>query len=259
MAMPQPNRWIFLRGLTREAVHWGSFVPAFLTAMPDAEVLMLDLPGNGRWHARPSPLSVEAMVAECRAELERRGSAGPHHLLAMSLGAMVATEWARTAPAEVQGCVLINTSFGTFSPFYRRLRPRNYVALLREVLMAPTPLAAESAVLRLTSNRAHERAAVVADWVAARAQRPVSSSNALRQLVAAARYRAPRTCPVDRMLLLASTQDGLVSSQCSQAIASAWGCPLALHPWAGHDLPLDDPAWVAGQVADWAAARRSAA
>ena len=246
-----PTRWIFLRGLTREAVHWGGFANAFRQAMPGAEVLMLDLPGNGLWHARPSPLSVAAMVAQCRAELAQRGVAGPFQLLAMSLGAMVATEWARTAPAEVQGCVLINTSFGSFSPFYRRLRPRNYVALLREVLMAPSPLAAESAVLRLTSNRAQERAAVVADWVDARAQRPVSSSNALRQLVAAARYRAPRTCPVERMLLLASAQDGLVSSQCSQAVASAWACPLVLHPWAGHDLPLDDPAWVAEQVARW--------
>ncbi len=248
-----PTRWIFLRGLTREAVHWGGFADAFREAMPGAEVLMLDLPGNGQWHARPSPMSVEAMVAECRAELAQRGVAGPFQLLAMSLGAMVATEWARSAPAEVQGCVLINTSFGSFSPFYRRLRPRNYVALLREVLMAPTPLAAESAVLRLTSNRAQEHAAVVADWVHARAQRPVSSSNALRQLLAAARYRAPRTCPAERMLLLASAQDGLVSSQCSQAIASAWACPLVLHPWAGHDLPLDDPAWVAGQVAQWSA------
>lgn len=242
-----------MRGLTREAVHWGGFVPAFLAAMPGAEVLMLDLPGNGWWHARPSPLSVAAMVAECRAELVRRGMAGPHHLLAMSLGAMVATEWARTAPAEVQGCVLINTSFGTFSPFYRRLRPRNYGALLRDVLMARSPQAAESAVLRLTSNRAQEHAAVVADWVAARAERPVAASNALRQLVAAARYRAPRMRPIDNMLLLASANDGLVSSQCSQAIARAWGCPLALHPWAGHDLPLDDPAWVAGQVAEWSA------
>lgn len=252
-------RWIFLRGLTREAVHWGGFKEAFQAAMPGAEVLMLDLPGNGQWHARQSPLSVAAMVAQCRAELAQRGITGPYHLLAMSLGAMVATEWACTAPAEVQGCVLINTSFGNFSPFYRRLRPRNWGALVRGVLLASSPREAEATVLRLTSNRADERMAVVDAWVAARQARPVSGANAVRQLAAAARYRAPRTCPLERMLLLGSAQDGLVSSGCSQSIASAWGCPLVLHPWAGHDLPLDDPAWVAGQVADWAAARRSAA
>jgi pimeloyl-ACP methyl ester carboxylesterase len=246
-----PTRWILLRGLTREAVHWGGFAQVFEAAVPGAEVLMLDLPGNGQWHARQSPLSVAAMVRACRAELARRGIAGPHHLLAMSLGAMVATEWARTAPAEVRGCVLVNTSFGNFSPFYQRLRPRNYGSLLRHVLLARTPHEAESAVLRLTSNRAPQHAAVVADWVAVRAQRPVAAANALRQLLAAARYRAPAERPIARVLLLASAQDGLVGHPCSQAIAQAWGCPMAVHPWAGHDLPLDDPAWVAGQVAAW--------
>jgi pimeloyl-ACP methyl ester carboxylesterase len=250
-----PTCWIFLRGLTREAVHWGGFVPAFQAAMPGAEVLMLDLPGNGQWHGRQSPMSVAAMVAQCRAELAQRGIAGPHHLLAMSLGAMVATEWARTAPDEVQGCVLINTSFGNFSPFYRRLRPRNYGPLVRGVLLASGPHAAESTVLRLTSNRPGQHQGVVEQWVAARQARPVSGANAVRQLAAAARYRAPRTCPLERMLLLGSAQDGLVSSRCSAAIARAWGCPLVLHPWAGHDLPLDDPAWVAQQIADWAAGR----
>jgi pimeloyl-ACP methyl ester carboxylesterase len=248
-----PARWIFLRGLTREAVHWGGFPGAFQAAMPGAQVLMLDLPGNGQWHARQSPVSVAAMVQACRAELAQRGITGPYHLLAMSLGAMVATEWARSAPAEVQGCVLINTSFGNFSPFYRRLRPRNWAPLVRGVLRARGPREAEATVLRLTSHRAAERLAMVDAWVAARQARPVSGANALRQLVAAARYRAPRTRPLERMLLLCSTRDGLVSSRCSEAIARAWGCPLVLHPWAGHDLPLDDPVWVAAQVAGWSA------
>lgn len=246
-------RWIFLRGLTREAVHWGGFPGAFQAAMPGAQVLMLDLPGNGHWHARQSPLTVAAMVQACRAELAQRGITGPYHLLAMSLGAMVATEWARSAPAEVQGCVLINTSFGNFSPFYRRLRPRNWAPMVRGVLLAGGPREAEATVLRLTSNRAAERLAVVDAWVAARQARPVSGVNALRQLVAAARFRAPRTRPLERMLLLCSTRDGLVSSRCSEAIARAWDCPLVLHPWAGHDLPLDDPVWVAAQVAGWSA------
>ena len=98
---------------------------------------------------------------------------------------------------------------------------------------------------------------VVDDWVAVRRQRPVSTSNALRQLVAAARYTAPAsppaggTPPSGRFLLLASRQDRLVSSRCSQAIAKAWQVPLRWHPWAGHDLPLDDGQWVIEQVVDW--------
>ncbi|MDP4078579.1 alpha/beta fold hydrolase [Acidovorax sp. A1169] len=250
-----PTRWIFLRGLTREAVHWGGFAEVFRQALPDAEVLMLDLPGNGQWHARPSPLSVAAMVAQCRAELAQRGVTGPHNLLAMSLGAMVATEWACSAPSEVQGCVLINTSFGNFSPFYQRLRPRNWISMVRGVLLASGPHEAESTVLQLTSNRAGAHADVVDGWVMARHLRPVSRANTVRQLAAAARYRAPRARPVDRMLLLGSARDGLVSQHCSEAIARAWNCPLAVHPWAGHDLPLDDPTWVAQQVAGWVGGR----
>lgn len=73
----------------------------------------------------------------------------------------------------------------------------------------------------------------------------------MRQLVAAARYCAPTAAPVDLVLLLGSQEDRLVSSQCSQAIAQAWGLPLQLHPWAGHDLPLDDPQWVIDAVLQW--------
>jgi pimeloyl-ACP methyl ester carboxylesterase len=52
-------------------------------------------------------------------------------------------------------------------------------------------------------------------------------------------------------LLLASEQDQLVNVQCSRTLARHWGCSLQLHPRAGHDLPLDDAAWVADQVRQW--------
>jgi pimeloyl-ACP methyl ester carboxylesterase len=70
-------------------------------------------------------------------------------------------------------------------------------------------------------------------------------------LLAAARYRAPRQAPGLPILLLASQHDKLVDSRCSQALAAAWRCPLEMHPTAGHDLPLDDPHWVAQQVLGW--------
>ena len=249
-ASPAQPQWIFLRGLTRESAHWGGFVADCERAWPGARITALDLLGNGTLHHAESPATVAGMVAACRAELARRGMAPPYHVLALSLGAMVAIEWARQAPGEVQGCVLINTSLQPFSPFYRRLRPRNYGKLLRLLLPATTEQR-EQAVLQLTSQRVAERQAVVARWAAVRRARPVSPANALRQLAAAARYRAPVQPPTPRLLLLASAGDGLVHSDCSAAIARAWGVPLALHPWAGHDLPLDDGPWVIAQVGRW--------
>ena len=245
------DTWILLRGLTREAAHWGPFSDDFQHAWPEARVITLDLPGNGQLHARHSPLSVQGMVTACRAELARQGVPPPFRLFAMSLGAMVATEWARTAPQEILGCVLVNTSFRPFNPFFHRLRPRNYAALLGLALLPRSAPGIERAVWRLTSNVPAPRNAVIDAWVAARARHPVSATNALRQLLAAARYRAPALAPHPHILLLASQNDQLVSSRCSQAIARGWQCDLALHPQAGHDLPLDAPEWVLEQVQQW--------
>ncbi|WP_010466527.1 alpha/beta fold hydrolase [Acidovorax radicis] len=246
--------WILLRGLTREAAHWGAFAEAFERALPGARVVAQDLPGNGLLHRAVSPVTVRGMVERCRAELAERGLRPPFSVLAMSLGAMVATEWARVAPEELAGCVLINTSLRPFSPFYHRLRPRNYTALLRLAFGIKREEQAEQEVLRLTSNCVLRRQQVVPDWAEIRRQRPVSAANTLRQLGAAACYRAPEKAPLANMLLLASREDGLVHGQCSQAIANAWQVPVEFHPWAGHDLPLDDPRWVIEKVRDWTAA-----
>jgi pimeloyl-ACP methyl ester carboxylesterase len=106
----------------------------------------------------------------------------------------------------------------------------------------------ERSILRMTSNADHpEPPGVLPLWLALRQRHPVSRANALRQLLAAARYTAPRTLATPT-LLLASTQDQLVSAACSHALARHWQCPLRLHAWAGHDLPLDDGAWVVQQV-----------
>jgi pimeloyl-ACP methyl ester carboxylesterase len=245
------DTWIFLRGLTRETAHWGGFIADFQKAMPASQVISLDLPGNGRLNAMPSPLSIAAMVSYCRAELKRRGEKPPFYLLAMSLGAMVATEWAYQAPAELAGCVLINTSLRPFSPFYRRLQPHNYLPLSRLALPGSGATDWERTVLQLTSNQPAAHDDVIAEWVAARMQRPVSANNALRQLIAAARYRVQIEPPMTRVLLLASERDRLVDARCSRAISGHWGCPLELHPSAGHDIPLDDPHWVIRQVLQW--------
>ena len=250
--------WIFLRGLTRETAHWGSFPADFEQALPGSKVICLDLPGNGALHHMTSPMSISTMVTYCRAELIRRGHPPPYFLLAMSLGAMVATEWSCHSAGEVKGCVLINVSLGKFSPFYRRMRPRNYLPLLRLILLIRNPVDAERLILQLTSNQAAQHAQVIDDWVQARTMHPVRRSNALRQVVAALRYRVRSGGPDADVMVLTSTHDALVHVSCSLAIASHWKCPVQLHPTAGHDLVLDDPGWVIEKVRRWSDEQRSA-
>lgn len=241
--------WIFLRGLARESGHWGDFVDTFQATFPTDTLILLDLPGNGGLHRLRSPRSVAAMVSTYRAQLVRRGVAPPYHLLALSLGGMVAVAWAQTHPHEIASQVLINTSMRPFSPFYQRLRPSNVWPMLRVALPSCSDQVREGLILRMTSARADPAAA--AEWLGLRRLHPVSNRNVLAQLLAAARFCADLQAPALPTLVLASAQDRLVSAQCSQAIARAWRCDLRVHPWAGHDLPLDDGAWVAQQVLAW--------
>jgi pimeloyl-ACP methyl ester carboxylesterase len=240
------NTWIFLRGLTRESGHWGAFVERFQAALPGSTVVSLDLPGNGALCKQRSPTRVVDMVAHCRSQLNSAGVVAPYHLLAMSLGAMVAVAWADAHPQEVAAQVLINTSMRPFSRFYQRLRPASYGALAALALPGATPHKWERTVLNLTTHHVH--ADVLADWLVLHKAHPVSRTNALRQLLAAARYVAPRSAPAAPTLVLASLSDRLVNVECSRALARHWQCALQQHASAGHDLPLDDAPWVVAQV-----------
>lgn len=249
MTEGRAQTWVFLRGLMRDSRHWGTFPQTFRQRFPDARIELIDFPGNGLLNRDASPLRVDAMADHARAELARRGLKPPYRVLAMSLGAMAATAWADRHPDEIAACVLINTSLRPFSPPHWRLRPTVWPSLLRMVLKPPPARDIEQRILALTSRRAP--AAVLDDWTAWRDSHPVSAANALRQLAAAARYQAPRKAPAVPLLILNGAGDALVDPRCSQRLAANWGCEIAVHPTAGHDLPLDDGDWVADTVQRW--------
>lgn len=243
------STWIFLRGLMRERRHWGDFPHIFTNNIADAAIHLPELPGNGRLHRLTSPARIESMVECYRRALAAH--APPYHLLALSMGAMVAVAWAEKYPAELAGCVLINTSLRPFSPFHQRLRWHVYSDLFRLACMNGNAAQRERLILRLTSSRGEGQAELLHAWTAYQREYPVSRRNALRQLAAAVRYRAPARKPPVPMLVLAGARDGLVDPRCSQRVATQWQTGFALHPEAGHDLPLDDGPWVAHQVRNW--------
>ncbi|WP_034294989.1 alpha/beta fold hydrolase [Herbaspirillum sp. RV1423] len=242
--------WILLRGLMRETRHWGEFPQVLSAYLPAAEIVMLDLPGNGSLHLQRSPSHMQEMSEACRRQLQQRGIAPPYNLLALSLGAMAASDWAARHPQEIEKAVLINTSLRPFNPFYQRLRPRNYPTLLRFALGNPDAAASERAILRLTSNR-HPPARLLSEWMRYAREYPVARANALRQLLAAMRYEAPQKAPAASLLILSGKGDRLVNPRCSATLARQWQAPLRSHDTAGHDLTLDEPEWVARQVRDW--------
>ncbi len=257
---PTRTRWLLLRGLARESRHWGDF-PAILSetlrhAGHSADIETLDLPGAGELSKHTAPLSIEATAAAARAHRVARTTArndaaapaAPCYLLALSLGGMVANAWTTRWADDFAGCVLINTSLRGYAPFYRRLRPSAYGRLVK-ILSMRDALAREQSILSLVSNRPDIAAGTAHRWAGIARDRPLSRTTFARQLWAAASYR-PRT-PTLPLLVLGSRGDRLVHPACSQAIATRWRSDFRQHPDAGHDLPLDDPAWVAAQICAW--------
>lgn len=242
-------RWVLIRGLAREARHWGAFPQALRAALPDAEVDCVDLPGNGVRNAERSPSTIAGMLRAVRS----RAPSPRVHLVGLSLGGMVAAEWAARFPGEVGACVLVNTSMRPVSPWYRRLRLASAPAVLRAALERDATRR-EADIVSLTTSRGD--AALAAAWARFAVDRPVSRANALRQLIAASRYRAPAGVPAVPMLILCSARDRLVDPECSRRMAARWNLPIAEHPDAGHDLPSDDPRWMAARIAEWLRALR---
>jgi len=249
---PGTGSWLLLRGLGRDSRHWGDF-PERLSRRIGAPMHGIDLPGNGALYQRRSPARVDALVEACRTQAIASLLPPPYRVVAISLGGMLAVDWAIRHPGEIDHAVLINTSLRPHAPWHRRLQPRHLRALIT-ALCADDPTRWERLIMALTSNvwpsDRPRSAALLQQWIDWHRQCPPTRGNLLRQLIAASRFAAPERpdCP---LLLLGSAADRLVSVECSRRLAAAWPVPYREHPTAGHDLPLDDPDWLIDAIVDW--------
>ncbi|EWH09640.1 hydrolase [Catenovulum agarivorans DS-2] len=235
----QLNVLLLLRGLIREQRHWGDFIAKLQHAFPEHQIVCIDLPGNGQNNTLKSLTTIGANAEFVNAELSRLNLSDANiHVVAISLGAMVAIELALLRP--ISSMTLINTSVSGLIPFYKRLRSDNYTNIIKAVINEPCER--EKLILKMTSERFNESAIIQQrQYIALDA--PVSIKNFLIQLKAAAKFKLPDkpNCPIQ---LLASKTDKLVSYQCSTALAEKWQIPIYLSGYGGHDLTLDNAEWV---------------
>jgi pimeloyl-ACP methyl ester carboxylesterase len=233
---------LLIRGLLRESRHWLNF-PALLSAQLRRPVFSLDLPGCGTLYQQRSAASIPALRAQlqqqwakCYPDYQEEAV----HLLAISMGGMLALDWALDAPQQVKSLVLINSSSAGLNPFWQRLKPANYFKIMQALIAGP--LVREELIWGMTVNKAVDPA-IVQQWQQWAIECPVRRSNALRQLWAASRFRVQQApdCPV---FVVSALADQLVSPLCSQMLAERLSSPLLTLADVGHDLPLEATDWL---------------
>ena len=146
----------------------------------------------------------------------------------------VGTERGRKSPTTIPGIVDdIRARF---------LALRAVLVSLLALVFAPDPVARERRTLALVSNTdvGRANAEAFAEYVRTA---PAGPDVLVRQLLAAARFRAPSRLAVP-ITVLCSDGDRLCNPVVSRALATRLHAPLLVHPTGGHDLPLDDPEWV---------------
>ena len=253
--MSEQRVWVLLRGLVREQRHWGDFPAALQKNFPDDEIVLYDIPGNGRRCKEKSKTTIIEMVDDLRSHLSQHSVNKPVHIIALSLGGMVAVEWMTRYPEECAAAILISSSLRGLNPFYQRLLPSSYPVVFKSLLIPGGLEKNESANLKLISNIVSADKAkseeTVKRWAGYARQCPVAGINGLRQLLAAIRFRVPPERPLAAILVLNSQADKLVSPLCSHALSKHWNLPIETHDSAGHDIPLDDADWVCEKISQW--------
>jgi pimeloyl-ACP methyl ester carboxylesterase len=246
----RPQSWLLLRGLAREQRHWGD-VPDLLAAGLDAPVVRLDLPGTGTENGRPSPTTIRGIAEDLRERwLAIRGE-GRWGIIAPSLAGMVAMRWMADHPDDFAAAVLINTSTREVGLPWERMQLHTFARILRAVLDSD-PIRREERVLAATTRLVADPAARARRWSELAAERPLTRTNFVRQLLAAARFSAPESL-VPPVLVVVGEGDQLCAPKCPKALAARFGASIAIHPRAGHDLGLDDPQWLVEQIGGWLA------
>ena len=254
------ENWFLIRGLMREAGHWGAFramLETLETKDRQVRIHYLEFPGTGKHSRKSSPSTVSAITDFLRKDfleiinLQKHDSntLAENYGLALSLGSMVAIDWMNRFPKDFTGVVLVNGSVANLSPFYHRLRLPTLLSFCK-IAWETNPEARERKILSLVTNHAASES-IIDDWTLIQKERPITRRTALSQLVAAATFRGPRKKPSPKILVLNSLGDRLVDHRCSRAIQKTWKVPLETHASAGHDLPLDDGNWVVEKIRGW--------
>lgn len=242
------TNFILLRGLGRESRHWDAFPALLSVRFPHSQIEMLDVAGNGTEINRSSFKDLHLATLDLRKRSQLIQQNKKPILLSISLGGMIAADWATQFPDELSGIAMINSSDKNSAKLFQRLMPKALLKLFQIGWSLQDREMFERRVLEMTSNRPEQ----FSGWIKKFVEYPATTpTNIILQLWSASHFGFSEQKPKCPVLLMASLEDHMVSYRCTENIAKKWNLKTQLHANAGHDITLDDPEWVINQVEQW--------
>ena len=246
--------YFFIRGLIRSQFHWYQFPLNFdriakQQTANKSTLVFLDIPGNGARFLQTTPLSITEMAIDIEQQILDYLASHPIplnsqlHLVGISMGGMIAAELASRANITLSSVHIINSSFANLSPFWQRMRLPAVFNLLMNIWQVERR---EKTILKWTSNKASSLD-LAPQWTNEARLHPLSLRNAFAQLRAASHYLVGKKGN-DQSFVYCCKEDRLVNWKCSEALAHHWGISLECEVGAGHDLPMDNPDWLAKKI-----------
>jgi pimeloyl-[acyl-carrier protein] methyl ester esterase len=254
--------YLLLRGLGRVKEHWLDFPERLKKHSPSTgHIACPDLPGFGSEQNAKIPLTIAGHVDYVREKFLAEHSqdlAEPWCLVGLSLGGMLALDWAARFTTDFKKLVVINTSARDVSPWTHRLSPFSLYTGVR-IASAKNAKERERASLKLIANLKDNDPEILRAMLDIAEKHGNIRARVWQQLAAAALFTCPMRVGIPT-LVISSLKDRMVDSRCSKAIAERLSTEAAattpvqikFHATAGHDIPLDDPEWLVTRLVEFA-------
>lgn len=241
-----------LRGLTREAGHWGDRTEkAIKQSYPGAEIHYLYLPGAGVYYQDKAPMSIKKMVAFIKErDTTFMNDTNDKIIVASSLGGIVAMEWVLQYPMDFKAAVLMSASYRGMCELNERINP-DIRPEMRQVLLSGDTRERENLLVKINANDSSYYTSRTDDWTRIQNAHPMTKANIARQTIAGLKYSADDRKPLIPVLFMASHGDRMVCVECAEKIQAHYGGDLVVHEWAGHSLPDDAPEWIVENISSW--------
>lgn len=242
------KKLFLVTGMMRAMGNWQEPIAELKKQLPDFDIIPLENKGVGIHHSLKAPLTIKGNVDFLRDQyLQHKGEV--NIFLGFSLGGMMVTTWSQLYPTEVDGLILVTSSFGGLQPFWKRLKPS--VLPTASMAFITSGITRERFMYKMIAKNEGNKERLIKQWQIEQNKHPITLMNTIRQCIAGWIFNAKSFQRKHPTLVVASFKDQLAHYQCSENIKNFWDTDYVRHDNAGHDVLNDDPDWVTVAIKNW--------